>query len=997
MMFRRAALFAVLFALAIVVGRQTVLSSSGLALFWPAAGVGALWLLGARGRREVALSAALVGALAAIGNGLTGAPLLAAALLGAANVVLVVVTRDVYRARRPGTTRLRYLAAFYRFAIAASAGSAASAVVGVLAISTTDAQVGWGTGIGWWMRNMTAVVVIAGPWVLHNGRRTLTRPVVLESLLLAVGTVLLVGWVFGPGQTLPLAFLPFVLVVWAGLRLPTPIAAAEGALVGVVTLVMVHGLDGGPFGRIGPYGERALVLQAFMLLAGLLAMVIATVRAQVDEALHGEAAARTRAEEASQDLRTIVEALPVGLFLLGPDGRVDLHNESARTLLGDALATEGEEPVMLEEVVRKHTPSGLPIPLEERPSTRALRGERVVGERIASTDRDGRTRVMSVDAVPLSHGDDVPGRAVLMWQDVTEDHVALERLRRERARADRLIADSPQGVAVLDTMGVITQANRALVAMLGRPAAEIVGLRASDLVPLAAADVEAFVEDTILSAGRLVEAEWAVPGPGGAIVHVATSSRFVPDPEGGEEIIVNVVDVSERRRYEERLAYVADHDALTGLPNRRFFEQALAQHQSVCDRYGPRGALLLVDLDHFKEVNDTLGHAVGDTLITSVGSILRGRARESDIVVRLGGDEFAVLLPESDEAGAETVARAMVDAIREHCASLDGVHQRVTASIGVVTFEGAAKDGSDVLVLADMLMYDAKDAGRDGYVMMSSGENRHPRIGARMEWRSRIEHALAHDGFELHLQPILDIRTGSVTRAESLVRLRLGDELVPPARFVYVAELTGLAPALDAWVLRHSVAMLADLQRVDPDFTLEVNVSGHSIGHPDVERALLEALEEHGVAPSSLVLEVTETAAVGDVPAAKGFGERLRALGTHFALDDFGAGYGSFYYLKHLVFDYVKIDGEFVTDALASTTDRQLLRSIVDVARNLGKGTVAEFVSSQEELTMVRDLGVDYAQGYFVGRPVAYDEFVAAHLGDVPAPESPESLVLPTS
>lgn len=297
-----------------------------------------------------------------------------------------------------------------------------------------------------------------------------------------------------------------------------------------------------------------------------------------------------------------------------------------------------------------------------------------------------------------------------------------------------------------------------------------------------------------------------------------------------------------------------------------------------------------------------------------------------------------------------------------------------------MTFDAAGAHDGDVLALADMLMYDAKDAGRDGYVLLTSAEHRHPRLGARMEWRDRIEHALEHDLFEVHLQPILDVAREEVTRAEALVRLRDGDDLVLPGTFVYIAELTGLAPALDSWVLRHSIEILSQLQEHDPGFVLEVNISAYSIGDPGVEQTLVDALAEFGVEADTLVLEVTETAAVRDVAAAKAFGERLRALGAHFALDDFGAGYGSFYYLKHLVFDYVKIDGEFVTDAARSPMDRQLLRSIVDVARNLGKGTIAEFVSNAQEFALVCELGVGYAQGYYVGRPTTAMDFMSSYL-----------------
>jgi EAL domain-containing protein (putative c-di-GMP-specific phosphodiesterase class I) len=249
-----------------------------------------------------------------------------------------------------------------------------------------------------------------------------------------------------------------------------------------------------------------------------------------------------------------------------------------------------------------------------------------------------------------------------------------------------------------------------------------------------------------------------------------------------------------------------------------------------------------------------------------------------------------------------------------------------------------------------------------------------------LQWKSRIERALENDDFVLHLQPVQDLRTGEIHAAEALVRMCEEGVFVPPSSFIYIAERAGLMPALDGWVVEHAVEMLAGLRALQPAFQLEVNLSGHSIGHAGTERVITDSLSRHAVDPASLILEITETAAVADVNAAREFAERMTTLGCKFALDDFGAGFGSFYYLKHLLFDFVKIDGEFVSGCHRSDLDRTILRSIVGIARDLGKQTVAEFVSEPAILDVVRDEGVDFAQGFLIGEPVPHDEFVSRFL-----------------
>lgn len=551
------------------------------------------------------------------------------------------------------------------------------------------------------------------------------------------------------------------------------------------------------------------------------------------------------------------------------------------------------------------------------------------------------------------------------------------RARVSNERVEKLFDDAPHGVALLDPSGSIIRVNISMAVLVGLDPPDMVGHRLADFETPGETRIEDHLGRLMAYRGESLQSECNLRDSGGNDVSVSLSSTVVGDAQMGEIVMVNVVDISDRRRYLDRLAHLADHDVLTGLANRRRFESELDRHLDRCRRHGPTGALLLLDLDNFKQVNDTLGHNAGDQLLVTIAGLLRRSIRSTDVVARLGGDEFAILLTDCDQSDAARVAGLVVERIATHAATLDGVARRVTASVGAVTFRAAAEHAADVLALADMTMYDAKEAGRNQVVVLSEGDERGPRTAARLHWQSRIEAALAEDRFELHLQPIMDIATGRISSAEVLLRLRDEGELVPPSRFIYIAERVGLMPQVDAWVVDKSLELLARMRRDhDPSFELEVNLSGHSIGNPDIEKAIVSSLTTHGVDPSALILEITETAAVADVALARTFAERMTELGCAFALDDFGAGFGSFYYLKHLLFDYVKIDGEFVAHVHESTVDRTIMRSIVGIAHDLGKRTVAEFVSEPEILQVCRDEGVDFAQGYLIGKPVPFDQFV---------------------
>ncbi len=551
------------------------------------------------------------------------------------------------------------------------------------------------------------------------------------------------------------------------------------------------------------------------------------------------------------------------------------------------------------------------------------------------------------------------------------------RARIANERVERLFDDAPHGVALLDPVGTIIRVNISMAVLVGLDPRDMVGHKLGAFETPGQDRIQDHLGRLMFAKGDPLGTECSLRDSGGNDVNVSLSSAVVGDKGMGDIVMVNVVDISDRSRYLDRLAHLADHDVLTGLANRRRFDGELQRHLDWCRRHGPSGGLLLLDLDNFKQVNDTLGHNAGDQLLVTIAGLLRRSIRNTDVVARLGGDEFAILLTDGGEDEARRVAELVVERVRDHAATLDGVGRRVTTSVGAVTFKAASEHAADILALADMTMYDAKEAGRDQVAVLHEGESRGPRTAARLHWQSRIEAALEEDRFELHLQPIMSISSGRITSAEVLLRLRDDDELVPPSRFVYIAERVGLMPRVDSWVIEKSIELLARLRSEhDPEFEFEVNLSGHSIGNPAIEDVIVTSLARHAVDPSALILEITETAAVADVALARDFAERMIDLGCAFALDDFGAGFGSFYYLKHLLFDYVKIDGEFVAHVADSPVDRTIMRSIVGIARDLGKRTVAEFVSDPAILEVCREEGVDFAQGYLIGKPMPYDEFV---------------------
>ena len=403
---------------------------------------------------------------------------------------------------------------------------------------------------------------------------------------------------------------------------------------------------------------------------------------------------------------------------------------------------------------------------------------------------------------------------------------------------------------------------------------------------------------------------------------------------------------------------------------RRRFEEELERELLRAVRYHEAGALLMLDVDNFKYVNDTLGHAAGDQIVSSVAALLRGRLRETDTVARLGGDEFALLLPHADQARANRVAADVLHAIREHGVVVGGRSIHVTASIGVALFDAVRQTASEVLAASDLAMYEAKDSGRDRVVTYTPNSGDEARRRAQGSWIERIRAALEEERFTLYCQPIQDVRTGEIVQHELLVRMIAEDgEVVAPAAFLGAAERFGLVQSLDRWVVRSAIRLMDRQLRAGRRLRIEVNLSGRSVDDPELPGLIRRELEATDVDPDHLAFEITETALISNMDDARRFAETLMRIGCRFALDDFGTGFGSYYYLKHLPLHFLKIDGDFIRNLPHSPTDQLMVRAMVQVAQGLGMRTIAEFVEDEAILEHLREYGVDFAQGYHIGRP----------------------------
>jgi diguanylate cyclase (GGDEF)-like protein/PAS domain S-box-containing protein len=461
-----------------------------------------------------------------------------------------------------------------------------------------------------------------------------------------------------------------------------------------------------------------------------------------------------------------------------------------------------------------------------------------------------------------------------------------------------------------------------------------------------------------------------------------------------EGSVIAFRDITERKTLEERLRWQATHDPLTELFNRRYFEEQLEKEHQWRQRYQGSSALLYLDLDHFKYINDTAGHSAGDALLVQIGHRLQERLRKTDILARLGGDEFAVIMRSVEPDGVDTAADMFRKTITESDFEHDGKTFKIAASIGVTLFDAGAQSPGDILVDADIACYIAKSRGGNQTHLYQAESDYKTRMDVDLGWSTQLRDALTENRFELRYQPILPLsmfesRLSGIKAGqplwesldlgaipcrigyEVLVRLRdRNGEEIQPDTFIPTAERFFLMPAIDFWVLERACAELAALKRRLGQACFSINLSGHTLCHPELIARIRAAITEHALDPSSLTFEITETAAICDMRAAQRAIHALKEIGCNFSLDDFGTGFGSFSHLKQLPVDFIKIDGMFIQSIPHDPIDRAMVTSLSGIAHHLGCRTIAEYVDSPEIMRTLLECGVDFIQGNIIAAPL---------------------------
>ncbi len=590
---------------------------------------------------------------------------------------------------------------------------------------------------------------------------------------------------------------------------------------------------------------------------------------------------------------------------------------------------------------------------------------------------DGEDRWISANGIPRFD----PEGNFLGYRGTGVDISERKKVEQELVTQSEITANMSEGASLVRISdGTIIYTNRAFEDMFGYEPKEIVGEHVSKV--LATTDQAPEEITRKIKAGLDSSGGWQGEVKNikkeGEVFWSSVSVSTFNHSEYGEVWVSVHNDITERKLIRERLSYQASHDALTGLINRQEFEQRVIRLLSTIQHDKTEHAMCFLDLDQFKVINDTCGHAAGDELLRQLGKLLQGTVRKRDTLARLGGDEFGVLMEHCDLEQAKRVADSILKAITRYHFFWEGELFRIGVSIGLVAVTEATDNFTELFKQADVACYLAKDLGRNRTHTYHPDDTELAIRHGEMQWVNRINQALDENLFLLYTQPILSLEHSQNKHFELLVRMQDNQgKIIPPGAFLPAADRYNLNEKLDTWVVKKTCSLLAEY----PDFIesvdfLSINLSGSSLTSNQFLETIEQNIREHDIPPGKICFEITETVAVSNLESAIHFIATLKELGCRFSLDDFGSGLSSFGYLKNLPVDYLKIDGMIVKDIIDDPIDHAMVKSINEIGHVMGMKTIAEFVENDEIKGMLRELGVDYAQGYAIGKPEPFESLI---------------------
>lgn len=676
------------------------------------------------------------------------------------------------------------------------------------------------------------------------------------------------------------------------------------------------------------------------------------------------------------ELEQIFQALPDALVYANPDREIIHINPACTAIFGysaeEIIGKNTEVLYMdyqayLEQGKQRFNSAAHPINESYEVQYRRKNGEPFPGETVGTQVRNSEGKLIGF---------------IGLIRDITERKQSEDEIANQKAFLQLVIDSDPNYIFVKNIEGRFVLINKALADDFGVSVEDIIGKLDSDFSPKEE-EVEQFHSDdydVIKNQKEKFIPEEKMTTSTGEIRWLQTIKRPIID-SNNETLVLGVCsDITERKKAEELLTYQANYDALTGLINRREFERRAERLLSTIERDKGIHALCFMDLDQFKVINDTCGHFAGDEMLRQISSEIQSKVRDSDTLARLGGDEFGILMEHCSLNDAHRVITSIHNTIKAFTFSWEEHNFKVGASMGLVPIINNSANLSSLLKQADVACYMAKDKGRNRIHVHNADDEELAQRYGEMQWVTRLNQAIKENRFCLYAQTIIPLDNSVNEHYELLIRM-IGEngEIIPPGSFLPAAERYNLIDQLDTWVVENTFRSLAAnptiLNKIN---SVSINLSGQSLTKHDSLDFIISKLNEYEIDGHKICFEITETAAITNLSMAMKFIASLKKLDCQFSLDDFGSGLSSFGYLKSLPVDYLKIDGMFVKDIVDDPIDHAMVKSINEIGQVMGMKTIAEFVENDVIKGMLKEIGVDYAQGYGIGKPFPIDELFSS-------------------